>query len=90
MRLENQREMRILELSLNAENKDKDIQSQTWWKLLDNETRLRIAEAQDKTKRQTTALQHDNSLKQEALQGVAGIAQQSTTPERLANDQQNV
>lgn len=87
MRLDQQRELKMLELSVNAENKDKDIQSQTWWKLLDNETKLRIQEATDKTKRQTVALQHSDSLKQEALAGVADIASQPTLPEQMINGQ---
>lgn len=89
MELDQTRELQMYKLALDAENKDKDIQSQTWWKLLDNETRMRIAEAQDKTKRQTTALQHGDALKQEALQGVANIAAPLTLPEQQVNDQRS-
>ncbi len=86
MRLEANERLETLKLAMQAENKDKDIQSSTWWKLLDNETKLRIAQAQDKTKRDTVAVQQGSALKQEAVNAVAQIASTPTSPERQLNE----
>lgn len=88
MDLQAQNELKTLELALKAENHDKDIQSQTWWKLLDNDTRLKVAAAQDKTKRDTVAVQQGSNLRQDAINAVAQIAAQPTSPEEQMNGPQ--
>lgn len=85
MELEAQERQNTLKLALDAENHDKDIQSTTWWKLLDNDTRLRIAQAQDKTRRDTVAVQQGSNLRQDAINAVAQIASQPTSPEEQMN-----
>ena len=85
MELDAQKEQNLLKLTLDAQNHDKDIQSQTWWKLLDNDTRIKIAAAQDKTKRDTVAVQQGSNLRQDAINAVAQIAQQQTSPEEQMN-----
>lgn len=85
MELESQERQNTLKLALQAENHDKDIQSNTWWKLLDNDTRLKIAAAQDKTRRDTVAVQQGGNLRQDAINAVAQIASQPTSPEEQMN-----
>ncbi len=88
MELDSQERQNTLKLALQAENHDKDIQSNTWWKLLDNDTRLKIAAAQDKTRRDTVAVQQGSNLRQDAINAVAQIASQPTSPEEQMNGPQ--
>lgn len=88
MELEARSQDNTLKLALDAENHDKDIQSQTWWKLLDNDTKLKVAAAQDKTKRDTVAVQQGSNLRQDAINAVTAIASQPTSPEEQVNGPQ--
>lgn len=75
MRLQSQRELKLLEMALDAELQGKQGQLDILMKLLDNETKLRIAGQQDVTKRQTTVLQAGSSLAQSADQRQHEISQ---------------
>lgn len=78
MRLAADRELKLIEMALNAETAGKGNQIDILKTLLDNDTRLKIAGAQDATKRQTTALQAGMSMRDTALNTAAQIAQQQS------------
>lgn len=88
MQLESQERMKTLELALNSEMSSKNIEATTWWKLLDNETKLNIAKAQDQTRRDTVAVQQGSQLRQDAINATQQIAEQPTSPQEQLNDKQ--
>lgn len=64
MRLQADRELKLLQMALDAELQGKQGQLDILMGMLNNETKLRIAGAQDATKRQTTVLQQGSQLMQ--------------------------
>jgi hypothetical protein len=78
MQLAADRELKLIELALKAELDGKGNQIDILKTLLENDTRLKIAGTQDATKRQTTALQTGMSMRQDAMNQAAAIAQQQT------------
>jgi len=88
MKLESDNRIKMMQMALESEMAGKDIEATTWWKLLENETKLQIASATDQTKRDTVAVQQGSSLRQEAINATAQIAQQQTSPQEQLNDEQ--
>ena len=64
MKLESEQRIKLIQMALDAEMQGKQGQLDILMRLLDNETKLRIAGAQDVTKRQTTVLQHGSQMAQ--------------------------
>ncbi len=87
MRLQQERELKLIQMALDAETAGKGNQIDILRTLLENDTRLKIAGAQDATKRQTTALQAGMSMRDTALNTAAQIAQsQSPMQQEISKD----
>lgn len=87
MQLASDRELKLIEMALQAELDGKSNQINILKTLLDNDTRMKIAGTQDATKRQTTALQAGMSMRDKAMQTAADIAQQQTpTQQEISKD----
>lgn len=68
MQIEADQRLRLIEMALEAEMAGKKGQLDILMALLDSETKLKISGQTDKTKRDTTALQHGSAMRREALQ----------------------
>lgn len=86
LKLQSDEKIAMLKLALDSEMADKDIQSTMWFKMLDNETKLRIAAAQDKTRRETVVVQQGQRNVDNIPAAVDNIANTpSTTQQELNN-----
>lgn len=64
LKLESENRIKLIQMALDAEMQGKQGQLDILMALLDSETRLKIAGQTDKTKRDTTALQHGQAVSQ--------------------------
>lgn len=86
MELDNNKQIQLIKMALDAEMQGKDLQNSVLLKLIDVESRNQIAAATDKTKRQTTVLQHGSAVQQTAMQQAQGIANEQTPTQQSVND----